>query len=396
MSSPRFRRQLRKDLYCAFLEARKRKLKTSNEFKFEVNALENLQQLYEDILNRTYRPSRGIAFVNRSPVIREIFAAPFRDRVVHHLIIHHVEKWWDNHFIYDSYSCRKGKGTDLGVQRLYHMMRKVSNNFHTPTCVLKYDLQGYFTSLPRQRLYERAVWGLEKQFLYDGHTNYEDEIYSMLKFLWHEVIFDDPVQNVTVKGEKALWKKLPKRKSLFTQPRGVGIVIGNLTSQVLSNVYLDQLDRFVYYTLGYKNYGRYVDDFFIVLPADQVSDFRRRSEPILEDFITGLNLTLHPEKRLCIPIENGVPFLGARLYPHRVLPDHRTVRNYRRDIKWCIGGTKDIEAIISYMGRFQHFDAQHLQQKIWREAGLDYRLDPHGGPNSRYYTDPKDYKKSHK
>lgn len=394
MSSAFFRYQLRQDLYCAFLEARKRKMQTSNEFKFEINAFSNLEQLYTDILNRNYCPSRGIAFVNKKPVIREIFAAPFRDRIVHHLIVHHVEKWWDNHFIYDSYSCRKGKGTDFGIRRLYHMMRKVSNNFHIPTSVLKYDLQGYFTSLPRDRLYERALWGLQRQFLHDQRNSYDEEVYSMLEFLWHKIIFDDPVQNVTVKGEKALWRKLPRRKSLFAQPPGVGIVIGNLTSQVLSNVYLDQLDRFIVHVLGFKNYGRYVDDFFIVVPTSEVTSFRRYVEPRIEDYIIGLGLTLHPQKRLCLPIEKGVPFLGARLYPYRILPDYRTINNYRRDMEYVISGNKDIDSLISYMGRLQHFDAQHLQQRIWRKAGLCYRLNPHGGPSSRYYTDPKDCIKS--
>ena len=114
-----FEDQLELALYLSYLEARKGgKRRTHDEHDFEINLFANLKFLKQDILDKTYYPSRSTAHIITKPVIREIFAAPFRDRIVHHLLFGSVYGWWDNHFIYDSYSCRIGKGTLFGIRRL--------------------------------------------------------------------------------------------------------------------------------------------------------------------------------------------------------------------------------------------------------------------------------------
>ena len=241
----------------AYLKARLAKRHTRDEQDFEVNAPVLLADLAEDIARRSYKPSRGIAFITFNPVIREIFAAPFRDRIVHHMLYDLVADWWDRRFIYDNYSCRVGKGTLFGIRRLQHHIMSVSENGNREAWVLKLDIRGYFMSLPRRRLYDRAVWGLGRQF---PQESWEKDVGS---FLWRQIIFDDPVKGVKIRAPEN-WRSLPRSKSLFHAKDGCGIVIGNLTSQLLSNIYLDQLDRFVNFELGCKHYGRYVDDFYIV------------------------------------------------------------------------------------------------------------------------------------
>lgn len=268
-----FENRLQLALFTAYLEARKGgKRATRDEQLFELNADENLKLLRKDILNKTYRPSRSTAHIIYNPVIREIFAATFRDRVVHHLIFDTVYEWWDKRMIEDAYSCRVGKGTLYGIKRLDHHIRSVSHNYAKETYVVKLDIQGYFMSLPRRELYARAIWGLNRQF--EGREKSRE--YEMMKFLWQTTIFDDPIHGVRRKGDLAGWDKLPASKSLFGQPAGKGIVIGNLTSQLLSNIYLDQLDRFIVYELGYKHYGRYVDDFYIVVSAEQLARIKKK------------------------------------------------------------------------------------------------------------------------
>lgn len=356
-------------LYISYLEARKGgKRKTHDEHIFEVNAMENLRLLHRDIMQKTYRPSRSTAHIIYNPVIREIFAAPFRDRVVHHLLFEAVSDWWDRRFIYDSYSCRKGKGTLFGIQRLDHHIRVVSQNYARPAWILKLDVQGYFMSLPRRELYARAVWGLERQFA----ERLDSREYEMLKFLWWQTIFDDPVKGVHKKGDLAAWGDLPPSKSLFCQPPGKGIVIGNLTSQLLSNVYLDQLDRFVTMDLGYKHYGRYVDDFYIVVNENELPQLKKDVMAI-ENYLQCKQLTLHPHKRSLQEMHRGVDFLGAVVYPGRIVPGARLVRNCGKALREVAEGRRSVDTVASYMGHVKYMKGISLLRRSFDWAGWEYQ-----------------------
>ena len=354
-------------LYEAYLRARKGKRRTKDEFIFEINEGENLLLLRDDIINRTYKPSRGIAFVIHQPVIREVFAAPFRDRVVHHFLYNTVYDWWDRRLIYDSYSCREGKGTLFGIERLDHHIRKVSQQYSRETYVIKLDIQGYFMSLPRTRLYSRAIWGLDRQFPKGGR------VYETCKFLWREIIFDEPCAGVKKRGGEKSWKKLPDSKSLFCQPPGRGIVIGNLSSQLLSNIYLDTFDRFVTMQLGYKHYGRYVDDFYIVVTREEL-DRAMKDVEVMEDVLLEMGLTLHPNKRYIQNVRHGVAFLGATIYPHHIVPGRRVIRNFKNAIREGQGEGNYVESVTSYMGHMAHFDSKRAIGKCFEEVGWEYKF----------------------
>lgn len=354
------------ELYRAFVQARRAKTSTRDEHELELHALENLYQLREDILTRDYEPSRGIAFIVFDPVIREIFAAPFRDRVVHHFLFNMVNDWWDRHIIFDSYSCRVGKGTHFGVKRLARFMNLAAREVgKDKVWVIKLDVQGYFMSMPRAGLYERICWGLDQQFPKKG------QLYEICKFLWHKVIFDDPTKDVIRRGKPSDWAKLPRSKSLFCQPEGKGIVIGNLSSQLLSNIYLDALDRFIKFQLGYKYYGRYVDDFFMIVTEDELPQALQDIYAI-EEFLRELDLTLHPQKRYIQPVSKGVPFLGARVYPGRIVADRRIVNNFL----WAAQrfGHFDVDegVILSYLGHMKHVNGKRTCQKIFDQVGWDW------------------------
>ena len=361
-----FENYLQMKLFIAYKEARCGKRRTMDEQAFEINVDENLLKLRKDIMERNYTPSRGTAHIIHEPVIREIFAAPFRDRVVHHLIYDTVYDWWDKRFIYDSYSCRENKGTLFGIKRLDYHIRSVSHNYAREVYILKLDIQGYFMSLPRRELYERAVWGLKMQF-----EDTQSLEYKMMKYLWRQIIFDDPVKGVKRKGRLSDWDILPANKSLFNQPPGIGIVIGNLTSQLLSNIYLDLLDRFVYYDLGYKHYGRYVDDFYIVVSEEELPQLKRDVLAIKE-YLGLLRLTLHPKKRKWFTSGKGVPFLGAVVHKDYILPGERLKRNLRRACQDVEMGVKDIETLVSYLGYIEHFDKIKFLTEAFERVAWDY------------------------
>ena len=207
------------ELNKAYRRARLGKTKTPQVVEFDKVAKVELAALAREIHGRTYTPRPSTAFIVNKPVKREIFAADFRDRVVHHFLFNQVNPWWDARFIEDNYSCRKGKGTLYGIRRLDHHISSVSRNYTRPAYVLQLDLQGYFMSLECKKLYSRAMWGLSRQFPEEGY------VYQICKFLWRIITFNDPLKDVLFSCPRSAWKGLPPSKSLFRQPEGRGIAI---------------------------------------------------------------------------------------------------------------------------------------------------------------------------
>ena len=179
----------------SFRDARKNKLATFNEHKYDVNWPENIIHLADAALERYYAPSSSISFVIYEPMIREIFAAPFIDRVIHHFLYRMQAGWWDRRFLPDSYSCRVGKGTLYAVERVQKMMQRATSNYTKEAYVIKLDIRGYFMSLPRQKLLDRIKWGLDHQFAPYREVPAAHELYKLCYFLWRQILLDDPVKN---------------------------------------------------------------------------------------------------------------------------------------------------------------------------------------------------------
>lgn len=360
-------------LFQAYLDARKGKRNTYDEHVFEVNLWENLDRLADAILTEKYRPGSSKAHVIFHPVVREIFAASFRDRVIHHYIYNVIGEWWENRFINDSYSCRKGKGVLYGIKRLQHFMRSAWNETlktGETVYVVKYDIKGYFMHLDRQTLLKFALDGLDQQF-----AGRKDQLrYKTTKFLLEQIIMDDPVSHVRKVGRESDWKYVPRDKSLFFQPPGRGIVIGNLTSQLLSNIFLDHvLDKFVFYNLGYRRYGRYVDDFYFIILQSELKQFFQ-DMAIIEGRLNSFGVTLHPNKRYIQPIDKGVEFLGCKVYVSHIIPSQRFIKNMRKAFKEVATGRRDPSTIISYMGHAKHFNAEKLMKEAFDKMGWDYQM----------------------
>lgn len=378
------------ELWRAYEAARKGKRNTIDEHRFELNDMENIVALRESIIHHHYQPSRGVTFVVHDPVVREIVAAPFRDRVVHHFLYNLCADWWDRRFIVDSYSCRKNKGVLFGQQRLEQHIRRTTKNFTQPAFSVSLDIQSYFISLNHKKIYERIVWGLDHQFRLDTpldqlppnylqkngilcHPFDRERLYHLAKFLWHQVIYDDPMRGIIIRGSKADWAALPPHKSLFNRKPGRGIVIGNLTSQLVSNIFLDQLDRFITHDLGYKHYGRYVDDFYIIVPLEQREQLIRDIKVIESYLRDDLDLTLHPHKRRKQLVSKGVPFVGAVAYPGFIVPGHRAKRKaYQAAYNFATNGTGDLEGIISREGTLLHINSRRFFRNLFDSFGWEF------------------------
>ena len=150
------RKKITLDLFQAYFDARKNKRNTINALAFEKHLEANLFALASEIIERKYAPKPSICFIVDKPVKREIFAADFRDRVIHHFIYNYISPIFEKSFINDSYSCRKGKGTHYGIKRIDHFIRSCSQNYSKDCYILKLDIKGYFMAMNRSLLYDKV------------------------------------------------------------------------------------------------------------------------------------------------------------------------------------------------------------------------------------------------
>lgn len=261
------RAQLLSDLSQAYFDARRHKRSRHYQRTFEARTDENLSALCGELYSRCYQAGPSTCFLVKDPKLREVFAAQFRDRIVHHLYYNYTHKMLERTFIADSYSCIKGRGTHYGIDRLAHHIRQVSENWHSPCYVLKMDIKGYFMHINRERLLQitlRQLRRLSPRRMCMGSQHRWRDCVDMdfLEWLSSEIIMLDPTVGCKVQGNPEEWSNLPHDKSLFHSPQGCGLPIGNLTSQLFSNVYLNELDQFMKRRLHCRHYGRYVDDLY--------------------------------------------------------------------------------------------------------------------------------------
>ncbi len=354
-------------LYDAYFDARPGKRGTYDVQRVETNLFDNLYELAVDIAERKYHPLRSEAFIVFDPVVREIFAASFRDRIVHHLLVNICINWWNRHFVRDSYSCRIGKGTDYGVRRAARHIAVQSQNYSRSTYFVKMDIKGFFMSMDRKLLEEMAVAGVHQQFRNFGPLG------RLAVYLWRQIIRDDPLDGVRIRGHRQDWDSLPKDKSLFFQEEGKGVVIGNITSQLLSNIFLDGLDKFIIYQLDYKHYGRYVDDFYVVVTEDELTKVEKDIERI-RGYLMAQGLTMHPKKTKFLDVKNGVSYLGHYIQQGHIEMDRRYQKKYYEALTEVGRTAKSFETLASYMGGCVNYGCRKMQQKIWRRAGQEFEI----------------------
>lgn len=311
------------EVFYAYYNCRSNKQNTANAIAFEVDYEHNLVQLCKEINNGTYQIGRSITFIVDKPVKREIFAADFRDRVVHHLVIGKLNQLFEKQFIFDSYSCRVGKGTHFGIQRVDKFIRQCSKNYSSDCYILKLDLQGFFMSINKSILFAKL-----EQFINEKYKQSDkDLIIKQCK----QIIYNGPTKSCIIKGNKNDWNNLPETKSLFHSKPNCGLPIGNLTSQVFANFYMDTFDHFVKHDLKIQYYGRYVDDFIIV---HEDKEYLKTLIPKLAEFLQSeLQVTIHPKKVYLQHCSKGVKFLGTVILPNRIYIANRTKGNFYNAIE---------------------------------------------------------------
>lgn len=356
-------------LFQAYLDCRKTKRKTNNALKFEWDYEKNLDLLLNEVKAKTYKPGRSICFVVTKPVPREIFAADFRDRVVHHLLIKEIIDKGERIFIHDSFACRSGKGTHRAIKRLCEFIRQITKNYKQEVFYAQLDIRGFFMSIDQRILYRLA----EKLIL--KHNKSEKWQRDVL-WLTKTIIFHCPKDNYYAKGNRSLFSLIPPHKSLLHQKEFKGLPIGNYSSQFFANLYMNELDHFVKRKLKCRHYIRYVDDF--ILLHESREQLIRWGEEIDKFLGEILEMSLNKNKTKIQSIKRGIDFIGYYIKPDRVLARQKVVRRLKNKLyqtnKFFKRENKRIEKeelinivsqVNSYYGHFSHSYCFNLKKDIF-------------------------------
>ena len=294
-------------LVQAYLDCRHTKRTSASAMAFEAQAEHNLYQLYDELASGTYQPGRSICFVITHPKPREVWAARFRDRIVHHLLYNHIAPRFHARFVADSCACIPGRGTLYAARRLEHQVRIHTHNWSRPAHYLKCDLANFFVSIDKSVLLEQ----LQRQVT---------EPWWMT--LATTILMHDPRHDVEVRGTRQELALVPPHKSLFNAPDGYGLPIGNLSSQFFANVLLNDLDQFAKHRLQAPHYVRYVDEFVLLHDSTQ---WLNQARVQIEGKLASLHLQLNPSKTILQPIARGIDFVGHLIKPWRRITRRRTM-----------------------------------------------------------------------
>ena len=307
------------NLFQAWNEFRIGKRKRKDVQFFERNLEDNLFNLHQVLKEKTYKHGQYQSFYVYDPKLRHIHKAIVQDRIVHHLLYKYLYALFDKSFIFDSYSCRLNKGTHKAVDRLEKFTRIVSKNYTKDCWALKLDIKKFFANVD------------------------------------HDILIG--LLNKKIKDQDILWLLKQVIESFPT-----GIPLGNLTSQVFANIYMNELDQFMKHQLRIKYYLRYADD-FLILSNDKES-LEQLIEPIGSFLKVKLELELHPKKIIFRKFDWGIDFLGYIVLPHYILPRTKTKKRILQKLKAKQGLENFNQSLQSYLGYLSHANAYGVRQKL--------------------------------
>jgi RNA-directed DNA polymerase len=309
-------------VHKAWLHCRRRKRATPRAQCYEAYLLDNLVETAQELASGNWRPRRPVCFLVNKPKIREIHAAHYRDRVVHHLLVPKLERLYEPVFIHDLHSNRAGKGIHTAVQRLRHFMRSVLRT-QGRAYFLQMDIRNFFNSIDRRILFSLLQHRLRKA-VRQGKITEQEAVFC--RDISHIILRQDVGGEAYMAAAAEEIARVPPHKRLINAGRDKGLPIGNLTSQFFANVYLNELDQFVKHELKCRHYLRYVDDFMLL--HDDPAQLGRWQEQIVRFLAERLLLELK-QPSILRPVQSGANFLGYIVRPNYLLVRRRVVGNLR-------------------------------------------------------------------
>jgi hypothetical protein len=314
------------NLWRCWLKTRKGKFGKNRVQRFDVDAMKYLVSIQQRLRDDTFRfgPYRYFEVVDKKR--RDVVDSPMKDRVVHRMIYDHLAPRWNQRFIHDSYGNIKGKGTLKALQCAAEFARKPCNLY-----ALQLDISKFFYSVPHDVL-------LDAVLRHEGDQRIRDLLIRLVDSFYTDDRYD------------ALFEE----DSAYRSRRDKGMPLGNLTSQLFCNILLNDFDHFVKEQIGLRFYLRYVDD--ILVFGDNTRTLHEIADHLTE-YLYGLGLQVHPQKRSVRPVTSGIPYLGMIIWPNHLSAGKRLRRNYHRALRLSGGSLAKDQAIQAYLGWFSHFGA---------------------------------------
>ena len=345
------------DILNAYLDCRKHKRTKKSAIAYELAFEYNLMFLLDKINSGEYEVGPSHVFAIDKPKPREIWAAEFQDRIVHHLIYNDIGPFFEKRFVEDSFSCIKGRGTLAASKRVEKFARKATENWSKSAWVLQIDIANYFVSISKD-----ILWSIIEKTI--GNHN------TLTEKLLKQIVFNDVISNYIINSTR-YFDEIPKHKTLFKVKSNYGLPVGNLTSQLFANIYLDGLDKYIKHELKIKYYARYVDDAVLISRnRDELVNSIDKINQWLQD---NRELHLQPNKIRIALITDGINFVGRIIKPFYTTTRPMIVDNAKRSFKNLRNDPLNAHYFTSansYLGIFKHSNTYNLRKRLYNIIGL--------------------------
>lgn len=334
-------------LYKAFIDCLKHKKNKNSTLEFyDARLTSKLFEIYQELLNFNYNPKKSRRYIISDPAWREIYAADFFDRIIHHFFMNEINDCLEGILIDNCCSCRKGKGTAYALKLFKERMMALSNNYQNDVYCLKIDLSGYFMKINRAEL--------NKKFKALINNYYKGEFRQLLLYLCDFIVLDNPAKDCIDCFNPALLKFVPERRIL--NPNSInGMAIGNLPAQAGSNLNLNGLDHYIISI--FPDYVRYVDD--IVILSNDKNKLKNYYNIIIRK-LQEYGQLINIKKTNIINCKYGVKFLEKITYPSGIQKPSKqycsrmmthTEKVIKEPTDYELRITSQIGTIINYNGR---------------------------------------------
>jgi len=346
------------EVFDAYYDCRRRKRSKRSAVAYEMDYELKNYRLWQELNAMTYRPTTSITFCVTRPKLREVFAADFRDRVVHHLFIGKINGEIERRLTHSCCACRNGKGTLYAARRLRETMKQEEGGWYA-----RCDIRGFFMSIDKHIL---------SRLVNDVVCKSVKEDLGWWLWLADTLVWHRPEKDCEMRGDLSLWDGLPDNKTLF-KTGGCGLPIGNLTSQVLANLYLAAFDEYMIEMMGSEmRYLRYADDFVMIHPDKKV--LMKAVAEAQKWLAEERGLELHPRKVCVQRVERGMRFVGyfikcgvihagrrMRTNALRLCEEWSRKENHSDDERRRLMARYN-----SYSGMVKHTASYRLRRKMWR------------------------------
>lgn len=354
------------DTWIAYQDCLRHKRGTTSAMEFSLNWMAECADLTESVNARTYHPSTSVCFVVTKPKLREVFAANFRDRVLHHYVSLRLEPLFERVFSDRTFNCRKGKGLLYGIRCLERDIRACSENYTRDCWIMKLDLKGFFMSIDKAILLRKIDDFVVRM--------YHEEDVEDVRFLCRTFIMHQPQFDCIKQSPQALFDLLPDHKTKFRAPLSKSVELGNIFSQIFANFLLNDFDWFIERNIT-PYHGRYVDDIYLI---SQDKGKLLSAVPMIRAELALIGLELNEKKFYLQHYSKGVKFTGAVVKPGRTYTGNRTVGGFVNSVRALNRAcsmkdiTHAVQSVNSYLGFLRQHDSYAIRRKYLSQ--IDARL----------------------